>query len=356
MLESTSGVQILKKYTDGIEAASPAKALMTKQHLDSIAKPLNSLGLLEDVLVGLGAAGCLKRSYKKCVAVMCADNGVVEEGVTQTDSSITALVAKNMLSGISSVCTMAKCNGVDVFPIDVGMLTEIAGVRVRKTQRGTGNIRKGPAMTNEQAVSAVLAGIDTVRELKDKGYDMIAAAEMGIGNTTTTSAVLSVMLDIKPESVTGRGAGLSDTGLANKINVIKDAISLNKPDRNDVLDVLARVGGFDIAGLVGMCVGGALFHLPIVLDGVISMVAALVAERLFPGTKEYLLPSHKGKEPAVELLMKELQMEPVIDGKMALGEGTGAVMLFALLDMALQLYETGTTFSGMQISAYKRFT
>lgn len=354
MLESTSGVQILKKYTDGIEAASPAKALMTKQHLDSIAKPLNSLGLLEDVLVGLGAAGCLKRSYKKCVAVMCADNGVVEEGVTQTDSSITALVAKNMLSGISSVCTMAKCNGVDVFPIDVGMLTEIAGVRVRKTQRGTGNIRKCPAMTNEQAVSAVLAGIDTVRELKDKGYDMIAAAEMGIGNTTTTSAVLSVMLDIKPESVTGRGAGLSDTGLANKINVIKDAISLNKPDRNDVLDVLAKVGGFDIAGMAGLFIGGAYYKVPVIIDGIISSAAALAAVQLAPLCRDYMIASHVSAEPAAKAVMEKLELKPLLNIGMALGEGTGAVSIMPIIDMALAMYYDMPTFAEFGMQEYKK--
>ena len=170
------------------------------------------------------------------------------------------------------------------------------------------------------------------------------------------AAVAAAVLRCDPILVTGKGAGLSEEGLLRKQQLIAEAIRSYDLYAADPFTVLSTVGGFDIAGLVGMCVGGALFHLPIVLDGVISMVAALVAERLFPGTKEYLLPSHKGKEPAVELLMKELQMEPVIDGKMALGEGTGAVMLFALLDMALQLYETGTTFSGMQISAYKRFT
>ena len=211
-------------------------------------------------------------------------------------------------------------------------------------------------MTEEETVKAIATGIKLVQECKRDGYMLLATGEMGIGNTTTSSAVAAAVLRCDPILVTGKGAGLSEEGLLRKQQLIAEAIRSYDLYKADPFTVLSTVGGFDIAGLVGMCVGGALFHLPIVLDGVISMVAALVAERLFPGTKEYLLPSHQGKEPAVELLMKELQMEPVIDGKMALGEGTGAVMLFALLDMALQLYETGTTFSRMQISAYKRFT
>ena len=209
-------------------------------------------------------------------------------------------------------------------------------------------------MTNEQAVSTVLAGIDTVRELKDKGYDMIAAAEMGIGNTTTTSAVLSVMLDIKPESVTGRGAGLSDTGLANKINVIKDAISLNKPDRNDVLDVLARVGGFDIAGMAGLFIGGAYYKVPVIIDGIISSAAALAAVQLAPLCRDYMIASHVSAEPATQAVMEKLELKPLLNIGMTLGEGTGAVSIMPIIDMALAMYYDMPTFAEFGMREYKK--
>ena len=336
-----------------------AKELAQKRW-NSIAKPLHSLGLLEDAIVTI--AGVQRtpqvRLEKKCVVPFCADNGVVAQGVTQSGQEVTAIVTENFCSGKTSVCAMARAAGADVIPVDIGVSKDVSGegLRVHKIAYGTADITQGPAMSREQAAEAILYGMDLAKELKAEGYSLIATGEMGIGNTTTSSAVAAAVLRCDPILVTGKGAGLSEEGLLRKKQLIAEAIRSYDLYAADPFTVLSTVGGFDIAGLVGMCVGGALFHLPIVLDGVISMVAALVAERLFPGTKEYLLPSHKGKEPAVELLMKELQMEPVIDGKMALGEGTGAVMLFALLDMALQLYETGTTFSGMQISAYKRFT
>ena len=297
---------------------------------------------------------------------MCADNGIVEENVSQSGQDVTAIVAANMASRKSSVCLMAGYTGAQVIPVDIGIACEtipsgkkiddMDGILHKKISHGTKNFLKEHAMTDKQCIKAIETGKEIVKMCSEKGINIIATGEMGIGNTTTSSAVAAAVLRCDPILVTGKGAGLSEEGLLRKQQLIAEAIRSYDLYEADPFTVLSTVGGFDIAGLVGMCVGGALFHLPIVLDGVISMVAALVAERLFPGTKEYLLPSHKGKEPAVELLMKELQMEPVIDGKMALGEGTGAVMLFALLDMALQLYETGTTFSGMQISVYKRFT
>lgn len=253
---------------------------------------------------------------------------------------------------------MAKRVGAVTIPVDIGIdhSDSIPGVRNEKIRCGTRNFRKEPAMTEEETVKAIVTGIKLVQECKKAGYTLLATGEMGIGNTTTSSAVAAALLQCDPVTVTGKGAGLTEEGLIRKQQIILEAIQNYHLYEADPFTILRTVGGFDIAGLVGVCVGGALFHLPIVLDGVISMVAALVAERLFPGTREYLLPSHKGKEPAVELLMKELRMEPVIDGKMALGEGTGAVMLFALLDVVLQLYETGTTFSGMQMTPYERFT
>ena len=184
---------------------------------------------------------------------------------------------------------------------------------------------------------------------------MLATGEMGIGNTTTSSAVAAALLDCDVTEVTGRGAGLCDEKLVWKRRVIAEALERYRLRGEEPLRVLCTVGGFDIAGLAGVCIGGALFHVPIVLDGVISMVAALTAERLIPGTRACLIPSHKGKEPAVEKLATELGLEPVIDASMALGEGTGAVMMMALLDMALCIYKDRTTFSDIAVAQYERF-
>ena len=210
-------------------------------------------------------------------------------------------------------------------------------------------------MTEEETIRAITAGIDLVYCCKEKGIKILATGEMGIGNTTTSSAVTAALLQCKADEVTGRGAGLSDGGLLRKQHVITEAIRNYDLYRADALTVLKTVGGFDIAGLAGVCMGGAIYHVPIVLDGVISMAAALVAEKILPGTRAYLLPSHKGKEPAVSLLLKELKMEPVIDGNLALGEGTGAVMMFGLLDMAMNVYNSQVVFSDIQIEQYQRF-
>ena len=209
-------------------------------------------------------------------------------------------------------------------------------------------------MTEKEVIEAIAVGIDLVFDCKDAGYNVLATGEMGIGNTTTSSAVAAALLKCEVSMVTGRGAGLSDAAFTHKMQVISDAIQKYDLYHADALTVLMTVGGLDIAGLAGLCIGGALCGMPIVLDGVISMVAALLAERIVPGTKAYLIPSHKGKEPAMEVIANELGLEPVIDGKMALGEGTGAVMMFALLDMALSIYQDRTTFEDIQVEQYQR--
>ena len=211
-------------------------------------------------------------------------------------------------------------------------------------------------MLEAEAIRAIATGIDMAFLCKKAGYKILATGELGIGNTTTSSAVAAALLKCEVPKVTGRGAGINDTGLARKQKVIEEAIQTYDLYHADALTILRTVGGLDIAGLVGLCIGGAMCHLPIVLDGVISMVAALLAEQLVPGTKEYYIPSHKGKEPAIEMLAKELELEPVIDGNMALGEGTGAVMMFALLDVALSIYQGKTTFNDIRIGQYERLS
>lgn len=324
-----------------------ARAAAQKHWLD-VAKPLFGLGKLEDLITDIaGIKGSESFTLnKKALVIMCADNGVVAEGVTQTGQDVTATVTGNFASGKTSACIMAKCAVADVFPIDVGVAVDVESVTDKgiKIAYGTKNMTKGAAMTRTQAIDAIELGINKVIELKNMGYDIIATGEMGIGNTTTSSAVTSVLFDVPPENVTGRGAGLSSEGLEKKINAIKCAIEVNKPDKTDIIDVLHKVGGLDIAALAGVFLGGALCQIPVVADGFISVVSALIAVRLCPTVREYIIPSHLSKERACVMVLEELGLDPIINADMCLGEGTGAVALFPLLDMALGVYAKLHTF------------
>lgn len=324
---------------------------------NSIAKPLYSLGKLETGIIQIAG---ITRTHKvnldkKALVIFCGDNGVVEEGISQSGSEVTAIVAENFLEGKSCACIMARMAGADVFPVDIGMCRDTK-VPNRKIGYGTKNMVQGPAMTRAEAIEAIEVGINLALELKEQGYKIIATGEMGIGNTTTSSAVSSVLLGIPVEKVTGKGAGLTDEGLKHKIEVIKKAIEVNKPDKNDPLDVLAKVGGYDIAGLTGLYLGGAAAGIPVVMDGFISSVAACTAARIEPGVRGYLMPSHVSKEPAGGLLLEAMGMTPYLTCDMCLGEGTGAVALFPLLDMGLAVYSEMSTFEQINIEAYEDFT
>lgn len=327
-------------------------------HWDGIAKPLNGLGRFETILtqiVGIQRTENLSLD-RKAVVVFCADNGVVEEGVSQTDSSVTAIVTENFARGIASVNRMASTVGAEVLPVDIGVAGELhePGIRNMKVDFGTKNFCREMAMTREQALEAIHNGIALAGELKDAGYDILAVGEMGIGNTTTSSAIASVLLDVDPEAVTGKGAGLSDEGLTRKIDAIRRGIALHHPTADDPIGVLASLGGFDIAGMTGLMLGGAISRIPVVLDGIISEVAGLLAMAICPQTVSYLIPSHLGKEPACAQIYERLHLEPVIHGNLALGEGTGAVMLFPLLDMAWEVYKENSTFEDIHVKAYEK--
>ena len=303
---------------------------------DSIAKPLHSLGKLETLLIQIaGITGNAEVDLsRRGLIAMCADNGVVEEGVTQTGQEVTAIVA-------------------EIFPVDMGMVTDTKVRTDHKIAYGTQNMTKGPAMTREQAVKGLEAGIDMVRELNDKGYRILATGEMGIGNTTTSSAVASVLLKQPVEEMTGRGAGLTSEGLVRKINAIKKAIALNEPDPEDAIDVLAKVGGLDIAGMAGVFLGGAVYGIPVVMDGFISCVSALIAMRICPAARDYILASHVSNEPAAHLILENMGKEAIIHADMCLGEGTGAVALFPILDLAAAVYHSMSTFDDIHVEQYE---
>ncbi len=328
--------------------------VVCKNRWNSIAKPIGSLGKFEDTFMQI--AGITRTAEvkvnQKALIVMCADNGVVEEGVTQTDSSVTAIVANNFLKGDTSVCIMAKRAGVDVFPIDIGINRETM-IETHKVSFGTNNMTKGPAMTRAQAQRAIEVGIELAYRCKEQGYQILATGEMGIGNTTTSSAIAAVLLSEPIEKMTGRGAGLTFEGLKKKQDAIARAIAYNQPDKNDPLDVLSKVGGLDIAGLVGIYLGGAACGIPIVIDGFISAVAALVASKFSSLIRSYAIPSHMSKEVAMQCVMEHLYMFPCLDCNMSLGEGSGAIALMPLLDMVQDIYEQMSTFQEIEIEPYE---
>ena len=328
-----------------------------RAHWMTVGKPLFSLGSLEDAVIQIaGIKGTSDFELRKRgLIIMCADNGVVEEGVTQTGQEVTAIVADNFTRGETSVCIMAEEAKVDLFPVDVGMATDVPSVTKKeyKVMYGTHNFAKEAAMTREEAVEAIEVGIQMVKKCAEAGYEILATGEMGIGNTTTSSAVASVLLGKPVEDMTGRGAGLSGEGLVRKINAIKKAIALNNPDRADVIDVLAKVGGLDIAGMTGVFIGGAALGMPVVMDGFISCVSALIAMRICPAARDYILASHVSKEPAAHLILENMGKEAIIHADMCLGEGTGAVALFPILDLAAAVYHSMSTFDDIHVEQYE---
>ena len=352
LTKESLGRLVIERPDEGIRGA-------VKANWDAIAKPLDGMGRFEEMTAQIGAITGDERLdlSKKAVLIFCADNGIVAEGVSQTGQEVTFAVAKSMAWNASSVGRMARFVGADTIPVDIGINSDITidGVMDKKIAHGTRNFLIEPAMSEEETLRAIETGIALVAECKEKGYRILATGEMGIGNTTTSSAVAAALLGCESALVVGRGAGLSDAGLARKQEVVESAIKKYELYGADAFTVLRTVGGLDIAGLAGMCIGGALYHVPIVLDGVISMAAALAAERIVPGVREYVLASHKGKEPAVELLTGALGIHPVIDANLALGEGTGAVMMFSMLDMALCIYHEETTFADIHVAQYERF-
>ncbi|OON88625.1 nicotinate-nucleotide--dimethylbenzimidazole phosphoribosyltransferase [Pyramidobacter sp. C12-8] len=345
----------LNEINSRLTGLDEAAVKASQERWSVVAKPLKSLGALEDLVTRIaGITGEARFDIgKRALVVMCADNGVIAQGVTQTDESITALVAADLAKGCSSANLMARVARVDVIPVDVGVKNppDAPGLISRRIAAGTRDFTSGPAMTREQALRAIGVGIETARECREKGYRLIATGEMGIGNTTTSAAVAAALLGCEPRGITGRGAGLSDEGLKRKIAAIEKGIAVNRPDADDALDVLGKLGGFDIAAMAGLFIGGALARLPVVIDGVISAVGALVARRLCPGCAFAMIPSHMSAEPAARRVFGELGLEPVIRAGMRLGEGTGALCLFPLLDMAMALYD-GLVFSDIGMEAY----
>ena len=335
----------LSVYLNGIRPLDDFAMAEARERQAELAKPPGSLGRLEELSIQLaGITGQVHNKIeKKHLLVFAADNGVVEEGVSSAPQSVTLMQTINLTRHKTGASTLCKHFGCDITVCDVGVNADIKEPKVlnKKIAYGTQNIVKGPAMSREQAGQAILTGIQLAQSTD---ADVIGVGEMGIGNTTTSSAVLSVLLDASVEDVTGRGGGITDSGFLKKKQVIKDAIAINNPNKNDVVDVLAKVGGFDIAAMCGAFIGAAMTRRPVVIDGFISAVAALCAYKLCPNVKGYLIPSHASYEIGYKLAMDAMDLEPIFLLGMRLGEGSGCPLAFEVLSAACAIINDMATF------------
>ena len=335
----------LNTYLDSIKPLDEAAMAAARERQAQLAKPPGSLGRLEDLSIQLaGITGKVHNKIeKKHLLVFSADNGVVAEGVSSAPQSVTLMQTINLTRHKTGASTLCKHFGCEITVCDVGVNADIKEPKVlnKKIAYGTQNIVKGPAMSREQAMQAIMTGIELAR---NTDADVIGIGEMGIGNTTTSSAVLSVLLDADVEAVTGRGGGITDDSFLKKKQVIKDAITINNPDKNDVVDVLAKVGGFDIAAMCGAFLGCAAKRCPVVIDGFISAVAALCAYKLCPNAVQYFIPSHASYEIGYKLAMDAMNLQPLFLLGMRLGEGSGCPLAFEILDAACAILNDMATF------------
>ena len=335
----------LKTYLDSVLPLDEAAMTAARERQAQLAKPPGSLGRLEDLSVQLaGITGKVHNKIeKKHLLVFAADNGVVAEGVSSAPQSVTLMQTINLTRAKTGASTLCKHFGCGITVCDVGVNADIKEPKVlnRKIAYGTQNIVNGPAMSRELAMQASMTGIELAQSTD---ADVIGIGEMGIGNTTTSSAVLSVLLDADVDAVTGRGGGITDASFLKKKQVIKTAIDVNKPDKTDVIDVLAKVGGFDIAAMCGAFLGCAATRRPVVIDGFISAVAALCAYKLCPNSVQYFVPSHASYEIGYKLAMDAMNLQPLFLLGMRLGEGSGCPLAFEILDAACAIINDMATF------------
>ncbi len=347
MSEKTRSERI-EELIFGIRRADPEAMRLAEERQAKLAKPPGALGELERISVRLaGMTGKVKNSVeKRTLLVFAADNGVVSEGVSSAPQSVTLSQTVNLTRGLTGAATLARHFNTELRVIDVGVNAEVRAEAVipRKIACGTANIRKGPAMSREQAEEALLVGAEEAEKAVLSGAEILGVGEMGIGNTTTSSAVIAVLTGKTPEEVTGKGGGITDEAYLTKLQVIRDAIRLNAPDRKDPLDVLRKVGGFDIAAMAGAFLGAAKMRVPAVVDGFISVAAALAAYRLCPAAKDYMIASHASYEIGYRAAVSELGLRPLFDLSMRLGEGSGCPLAFSMVSAATAVMNEMATF------------
>jgi len=322
--------------------------------LDNLSKPRRSLGLLEEMAARVVAIREEERPSvgKKSVCVFAGDHGVVSEGVSAYPQEVTGSMVRNFLSGGAGINVLARCAGAQVHVIDIGMkedIPDVAGLIRKNVKRATDNISKGPAMTRDEAVAAIEVGILMADQAFEEGTGMIGTGEMGIGNTSPSSALFSVLLPADVSDVTGRGTGLDDDGLRRKVKLIEKALEVNAYAVDDPISVLAAIGGLEIAGICGLCLGAAARRMVVVVDGFISSAGALVAMRLCPHIRDYLFFSHQSVEKGHRTFFEVEGLRPILDLDLRLGEGTGAALAMQVIESALSVYNEMATFEDVDI-------
>ncbi len=348
-------MNLLTRTIEMIKPLDKAAMEEVRARQDTLTKPAGSLGRLEELSIQLaGIQGKARPSAeKKAMIVMAGDHGVVDEKVGNWPREVTAQMVQNFLRGGAGINVLARQVGAKIIFVDMGIASDLKPdpqLIVRKVGYGTQNMCLGPAMTAEQAVQALETGINIVGEEADKGLDIVGTGDMGIGNTTSSSAIFAAMTGKSASEVTGRGTGLTDEQLAHKIDVIKRALEVNKPDPSQPLDVLAKVGGFEIGGLAGVMLGAAARRIPVVIDGFISGAAALIATALAPEVKDYIIAAHVSAEAGHPAMLEHMGLKPLLNLDMRLGEGTGAALGIFLAEAAARTLNKMATFAEAGVS------
>jgi nicotinate-nucleotide--dimethylbenzimidazole phosphoribosyltransferase len=338
-----------------IQSLDEAAMQAARSRQDDLTKPRGSLGQLEGLSIQIaGITGNpLPKINDKVVTVMAGDHGVVAEGVSAYPSEVTPQMVFNFLAGGAAINVLARHVGARVVTVDMGVATELEPhpyLIDKKIALGTANMTQGPAMKAEQAFQAIEAGVEVIETEFENGLDILATGDMGIGNTTPSAAIAVVLTGRSATEIVGRGTGVGYDGLQRKINAIRRAIEVNKPNPKDGLDVLAKVGGYEIAGLTGAIIAAAAYRKPVVIDGFISTAAAMIAVNMAPQIRDYLISSHRSQELGHQIMLEWLGLEPLLDLQMRLGEGTGAVMAISIIEAACKTLSEMATFSEAGVS------
>ncbi len=348
-------MDLLRNTAKTIEPVNEEWYAAAQKHLDSLTKPPGSLGRLEEFARRLVAITENRNPSldKKVIFTLAGDHGVVDEGVSAYPKEVTPQMVFNFLSGGAGINVLARHAGSEIIVVDIGVdynFGEVEGLLNMKVMKGTRNFAKGPAMTRGEAVKCVESGIELVNGYSKKGYTIVGTGDMGIGNTTPSSAIASVITGTPVSEVTGKGTGISDETLMRKIKVIEDAIQLNKPDPKDAIDVLSKVGGAEIGGIAGVVLGAASNRLPVVIDGFISTAGALVAYTMEPAVKDYIFAAHNSVEKGHRVMLETMGLTPIIDLGLRLGEGTGAALAMFMIEAGLKIYKEMATFQEAGVS------
>jgi nicotinate-nucleotide--dimethylbenzimidazole phosphoribosyltransferase len=348
-------MDLLKNTAMAVKPVSEELYAVAQKHLDNLTKPPGSLGRLEEFARRLVAITENKKPVldKKVIFTLAGDHGVVAEGVSAYPKEVTPQMVFNFLRGGAGINVLARHAGSEIVVVDIGVdhdFGEVEGLMNMKVMKGTRNFAKGPAMTKEEAVKCVESGIELANGYSKKGYKIIGTGDMGIGNTTPSSAIAAVLTGTSVSEVTGKGTGISDEALLRKIKVIEDAIRLNKPDPKDAIDVLAKVGGTEIGGIAGVILGAAAQRMPVIIDGFISTAGALVAYTIQPAVRDYMFAAHNSVEKGHRVMLETMGLTPILDLGLRLGEGTGAALAMLMIEAGLKIYKEMATFQEAGVS------